>query len=183
MVSGGPQFDTPVLGHEHKTTRRRLLIDVSKISFKAELLHNGNKFLYIPVAYATNVKETYGYTFGKNSIWHILLGHICCDLKIVALSTFFFFFCSLNWKLLYQKKNGHRMSHSCLEICRAISICQLWKYYSTSSSYRLMTFYKFLRHVLGFIIWWENLSTETEDLLNQVVYSAWNLLNCIIKTF
>ena len=48
-----------VLDHEHKTTEWRLFIDSSKTSLKAVLLHNGNKFPSVPIAYATNMKETY----------------------------------------------------------------------------------------------------------------------------
>ena len=48
-----------VLDHEHKTTGWRLFIDSSKTSLKTMLLHNGNKFPSVPLAYATNMKETY----------------------------------------------------------------------------------------------------------------------------
>ncbi|GBM49429.1 hypothetical protein AVEN_149702-1 [Araneus ventricosus] len=37
----------------------RLLIDSSKVSLKAVLLHNGNKDPSIPVGYAVRIKETY----------------------------------------------------------------------------------------------------------------------------
>ena len=46
-----------VLDHEHKTTEWRLFIDSSKTSLKAVLLHNGNKFPSVPIAYATNMKR------------------------------------------------------------------------------------------------------------------------------
>ena len=49
---------TDVLDHEHKTTEWRLLIDSSKTSLKTVFLHNGNNFPSVPVAYATNMKET-----------------------------------------------------------------------------------------------------------------------------
>jgi len=48
-----------VLDHEHKTTEWRLFFDSPKTSLKAVLLHNGNKFPSVPLAYATNMKETY----------------------------------------------------------------------------------------------------------------------------
>ena len=48
-----------ILDHEHTTTEWRLFIDSSKTSLKAVLLHNGNKFPSVPLAYATNMKETY----------------------------------------------------------------------------------------------------------------------------
>src|SRR5215510_3144092 len=76
-----------VLDHEHKTTEWRLYIDSSKTSLKAVLLHNGNKFPPVPLAYATNMKKTYGNL-------KILLEKIqydkyfwttCCDLKVIAL--------------------------------------------------------------------------------------------------
>ena len=48
-----------VLDHEHKATERRLFIDSSKTSLKAVLLHNEGKIPSVPLAYATNMKETY----------------------------------------------------------------------------------------------------------------------------
>ncbi|UYV82275.1 hypothetical protein LAZ67_21001540 [Cordylochernes scorpioides] len=47
------------LGHDHDTKEWRLFIDSSKISMKAVLLHNGNKFPSVPIAHASNMKETY----------------------------------------------------------------------------------------------------------------------------
>jgi len=44
---------------EHTSGQWRLFIDLSKISLKAVLLHNGNKFLSIPLVHAVHVKETY----------------------------------------------------------------------------------------------------------------------------
>jgi hypothetical protein len=46
-----------VLDHEHKTAEWRLFIDSSKTRLKAVLLHIGNKYPSVPLAYATNVKE------------------------------------------------------------------------------------------------------------------------------
>ena len=75
-----------VLDHEQKTTEWRLFIDSSK-TMKTVLLHNGNKFPSVPIAYASNMKETY-----ENS--KILLEKIqydkycwtiCCNLKVIAL--------------------------------------------------------------------------------------------------
>jgi len=37
----------------------RLFIDSSKVSFKAVLVHNGNKHPSIPFAHAVHTKETY----------------------------------------------------------------------------------------------------------------------------
>jgi hypothetical protein len=76
-----------VLGHEHKTSDWRLFIDYSKTSLGVVLLPNGNNFPSVPLAYATNMKETY-----ENM--KILLEKIqydkycwtiCCDLKVTAL--------------------------------------------------------------------------------------------------
>ena len=47
-----------VLDHEPKTTEWRLFIDSLKTSLKAVLLHDGNQFPSVPLAYATNMKET-----------------------------------------------------------------------------------------------------------------------------
>jgi len=44
---------------EHISGQWRLFIDLSKISMKAVLLHNGNKFLSIPLVHAVLMKETY----------------------------------------------------------------------------------------------------------------------------
>ncbi|UYV76216.1 hypothetical protein LAZ67_13003055 [Cordylochernes scorpioides] len=47
------------LGHDHDTEEWRLFVDSSKISLKTVLLHNGNKFPSVPIAHASNMKETY----------------------------------------------------------------------------------------------------------------------------
>ena len=78
-----------VLDHEHKTTEWRLFFDSSKTRMKSVLLHNGNKFPSVPLAYTTNMKEKY-----ENL--KILLEKIqydkycwtvCCDLKAIPLLT------------------------------------------------------------------------------------------------
>ena len=76
-----------VLDHGHKTTEWRLFIDSSKTSLKAVLLHNGKKFSSVPIAYVTNMKETYEnlkilleYIQYDKYCWII-----CCDLKVIAL--------------------------------------------------------------------------------------------------
>ena len=43
----------------HRPEQWRLFMDASKTGLKAVLLHNGNKFPSIPVAYAPSTKETY----------------------------------------------------------------------------------------------------------------------------
>ena len=76
-----------VLGHDFKAHEWRLFIDSSKVSLKAVLLHNGNKFPSVPLAHSATLKETYDsleillekikYTEHK---WHI-----CSDLKVVSI--------------------------------------------------------------------------------------------------
>ena len=76
-----------VLGHEFNADQWRLFIDSSKERLEAVLLHNGNKFPFVPLAHAANMKESY-------EIMKLLLGRIQCgelkcelcgDLKVVAL--------------------------------------------------------------------------------------------------
>jgi hypothetical protein len=45
------------LGHQHSTPEWRLFIDSSKVSLKAVLLHNGNKYPSVPLDHAVNMKE------------------------------------------------------------------------------------------------------------------------------
>jgi hypothetical protein len=47
------------VGHQHNTPEWRLFIDSSKVSLKAVLLHNGNKYPSVPLAHAVNMKESY----------------------------------------------------------------------------------------------------------------------------
>jgi len=76
-----------VLGHEYNPDQWHLFIDSSKVSLTVVLLHNGNRFPSIPLAHATNMKETY-------ESMKLLLGKIkydefkwklCGGLKVVAL--------------------------------------------------------------------------------------------------
>jgi len=76
-----------VLGHEYNPDQWRLFIDLSNVSFKVVLLHNGNRFPSVPLAHAANVKKSYGSMM-------LLLGKIkydefkwklCGDLNVVAL--------------------------------------------------------------------------------------------------
>ena len=48
-----------VLGHEYNPDQWRLFIVPSKVSLKVVLLHNGNRFLSVPLAHAANMKESY----------------------------------------------------------------------------------------------------------------------------
>ena len=47
------------IGMIHDQTNWRLFIDSSKESIKDVLLHNGNRYPSVPVAYSTTLKETY----------------------------------------------------------------------------------------------------------------------------
>ncbi|UYV67940.1 hypothetical protein LAZ67_5002553 [Cordylochernes scorpioides] len=75
------------LGHDHDTEEWRLFIDSSNISMKAVLLHNGNKFPSVPIAHASNMKETYeNMKLLLKKIEYERYGwKICSDLKVVAL--------------------------------------------------------------------------------------------------
>jgi hypothetical protein len=44
---------------EHTCGQWRLFIDSSKVSLKAMLLHNGNKFPSVPLAHTVHMKEPY----------------------------------------------------------------------------------------------------------------------------
>lgn len=72
-----------------KSEEWRLFIDSSKTSLKAVLLHNGNKFPSVPLAYARNMKESYQNM--KMILEKIKYTHyswnICADLKVVAMLT------------------------------------------------------------------------------------------------
>jgi hypothetical protein len=47
------------LGHEHNTPEWHLFIDSSKVSLKAVLLHNGNKYPPVPLAHTISIKKSY----------------------------------------------------------------------------------------------------------------------------
>lgn len=75
------------LGIEHRSEEWRLFIDSSSSSLKAVLLHIGNQYPSIPIAYSTTLKEkhdTVKFVMDKigysNHQWRI-----CSDLKMVAL--------------------------------------------------------------------------------------------------
>ena len=51
--------DMEVLGQEFNPDQWRLFIYSSKVSLKLVLLHNGNIFPSVPLAYAANMKESY----------------------------------------------------------------------------------------------------------------------------
>jgi hypothetical protein len=51
-------FFVESFGHQHDPTEWRLCIDCAKICLKAVLLHNGNKFPFLPLAHVANMKES-----------------------------------------------------------------------------------------------------------------------------
>lgn len=67
----------------------RLFIDASKISLKAVLLHNGNKYPSALLAHATNMKENYANLeiLLEKIKYSQYLWNICADLKVVAILT------------------------------------------------------------------------------------------------
>jgi len=76
-----------VLGHEYNPDQWCLFTDLSKVSLKVVLLHNGNRLPSVPLAHAANMKESY-------ESMKLLLGKIKYDefkwklfgdLKVVAL--------------------------------------------------------------------------------------------------
>jgi hypothetical protein len=65
---------------EHTSGQWRLFIDSSKVSVKAVLLLNGNKFPSIPLVHAVHMKETYKYLevlLQKNVILRTLVEYMC----------------------------------------------------------------------------------------------------------
>lgn len=75
------------LGQKHDPNGWRLFSDSFKLSLKAVLVHNGNKYPSVPIAHAVHMKESY-----ENM--RVLLDHIryneygwaiCGDLKVIAL--------------------------------------------------------------------------------------------------
>lgn len=71
----------------YETKDWRLFIDGSKTSLKAVLLHNGNEYPSIPVAYTTVLKETYE---NIKSILDVIKykdfqWKVCADLKVIAM--------------------------------------------------------------------------------------------------
>jgi hypothetical protein len=75
------------LGHQHNTPEWRLFTDVSKVSLKAVLLHNGNKYPSVPLAHAVNVKESYESMklLLEKIQYEKYKWNICADLTVTAL--------------------------------------------------------------------------------------------------
>ena len=72
---------------EYKTSDWRLFIDLSKVSLKAVLLHNGNKYPSVPVAHATEMKESYDNmkSLLENIKYNLYSWKICGDFKVVVI--------------------------------------------------------------------------------------------------
>jgi hypothetical protein len=47
------------LRHHYNTPEWLVFTDSSKVSLKAALLHDGNKYLSVPLAHAVNMKKSY----------------------------------------------------------------------------------------------------------------------------
>ena len=75
------------IGMIHDQTNWRLFVNSSKESIKAVLLHNGNRYPTVPVAYSTTLKETYYnlQLISDKLYYHSHLWYVCADLKFVAL--------------------------------------------------------------------------------------------------
>jgi hypothetical protein len=76
-----------VLGHQHNTPEWRLFIESSKVSLKAVLLHNGNKYQSVPLAHAFNIKESYDNMklLLEKIHYEKYNQNICGDFKVIAL--------------------------------------------------------------------------------------------------
>jgi hypothetical protein len=75
------------LGHQHNTPEWRLFINSSKVSLKAVLLHNGNKYPSVPLDHAVNIKESYENIklLLEKIHYEKYKWNICGDLKVIAL--------------------------------------------------------------------------------------------------
>ena len=74
---------------QHAPEQWRLFVDLSEVSLRTVLLHNGNKHPSIPLAYAVHTKETYASFQGlltkiryKDNQWNKYV-----DLQVVAMLT------------------------------------------------------------------------------------------------
>jgi len=65
---------------QHAPEQWRLFVDLSEVSLRTVLLHNGNKHPSIPLAYAVHIKETSANIQGlleKKKIWRPPVEHLC----------------------------------------------------------------------------------------------------------
>ena len=71
--------------NEYKPEEWKLIIDISKGSFKSVLVHNSNRYAPIPIVHSTSLKENHDAI--KTILQHIKYEHhqwvICVDLKMV----------------------------------------------------------------------------------------------------
>ena len=76
-------------GIEHDAHEWRLFIDASKSSIKAVLLHNGNVYPSVPVAYSVTMRETYPNVKEILECIHYAEHKwaICADFKVIAILT------------------------------------------------------------------------------------------------
>lgn len=76
-------------GQPHNPDNWRLFIDSSVESLKVVLLHIGNKFASVPIAYGRNVPENYETMKSILTLinYNVHEWRICCDLKVVSLLT------------------------------------------------------------------------------------------------
>jgi hypothetical protein len=64
-MEGGVMFCNDVLsvmeifGYEYTPDQWRLFIDSSKVSLQLVLLYSGKRFLFVSLAHAANIKESY----------------------------------------------------------------------------------------------------------------------------
>ena len=73
--------------HKHIASEWRLFINSNKTSLKGVLLHNGNEFPSIPVAYASHLKECYEFMkilFLKIN-YYAHCWSICSNFKVIAI--------------------------------------------------------------------------------------------------
>ena len=79
-------FVIEALRHQHDPNEWHLFTGSSKVSIKAALLHNGNKFPFVPIAYTANLKESYeNINLLLEKIQYEKYNwNICGDLKVTA---------------------------------------------------------------------------------------------------
>ena len=75
------------VGHKHIASEWRLFIGSNKISLKEVLLHNGNEFPSISVAYASHLKECYEVMkmLLLKINYHAHCSSICLDFEVIAI--------------------------------------------------------------------------------------------------
>jgi hypothetical protein len=69
-----------VLGHEYNPNQWRLFIDSLKVSLKVVQLHNENRFSCVPLAHATNMKESYENICKSLSMTNLSMSYVVISL-------------------------------------------------------------------------------------------------------